>query len=109
MEVAYLLATYNDYKLYVIDNSDINIVYNPNDEETYIKQGKCKGFNQLHLNALYDVMNKTYLDAFVQTAHKANEIEAACNLKNGTKKHQFVQLMLSLMTLPIWALFFILY
>lgn len=72
--------TYNNYHLYAIDGSDINIVYNPYDEETYIKQGNLKGFNQLHLNALYDVMNKTYLDAYVQTAHKANEIDAACNL-----------------------------
>ena len=39
--------TYNGYNLLAIDGSKLNIAYNPNDKDTYVKQGNLKGFNQL--------------------------------------------------------------
>ena len=49
---------FKGYKLLACDGSDINISHNPCDEETYFQQGTAKGFNQLHLNAMYDLMNR---------------------------------------------------
>lgn len=45
-------SLFNGYRLIACDGSDINIAHNPNDEESYFTNGKAKGFNQLHLNAL---------------------------------------------------------
>jgi hypothetical protein len=53
---------FKGYKLLACDGSDINISHNPCDEETYFQQGTAKGFNQLHLNAMYDLMNRIYTD-----------------------------------------------
>lgn len=68
--------TYKGYHLYAVDGSDINIPTNPESKDTYFEQG----FNQFHLNALYDVMNKTYLDCIIQPARKEHEIRAAIEM-----------------------------
>jgi hypothetical protein len=34
-----------------------------------------KGFNLLNVNALYDICNKLYLDATIQTYRKTNEFK----------------------------------
>lgn len=47
---------FKGYRLLACDGSDINIAHNPNDEETYFKNGVAKGFNQLHLNAIGRLM-----------------------------------------------------
>ena len=61
---------YKGYHLLAVDGTDLNIAKNPNDEETYLEQG----FNQLHINALYDLENHTYVDAVIQGKPKTNEI-----------------------------------
>ena len=38
--------------------------------KSYLEQG----FNQLHINALYDLENHTYVDAVIQGKPKTNEI-----------------------------------
>lgn len=63
------------YRLIAVDGSDINLPYNPN-AETYLEQPGTKGFNLLHLNALYDVCNKTYVDISLRTPAFANEQDA---------------------------------
>ena len=71
--------TYEGYYLYAIDGSDINIATNP-ESETYIE--KCNGLptdglNQFHVNAMYDVLNKTYKDCIIQPRPKMFETKAA--------------------------------
>ena len=71
--------TYDDYYLYAIDGSDINIAYNE-EGETYcdfMKGLGFKGYNQFHVNAMYDVLNKTYKDCIVQPKPKEHETKAA--------------------------------
>ena len=51
--------TYRGYSLYAADGTDLNIPTNPHDTETYFEQG----YNQLHINALYDLINRAYIDA----------------------------------------------
>ena len=56
------------------DGSDLNIARNPKDADTYFQSLPTdKGFNQLHLNALYDLCEKRYTDAVIQPARKKNE------------------------------------
>lgn len=72
--------TYNGYNLLAIDGSKLNIAYNPNDKDTYIKQGNLKGFNQLELHALFDLMNKIYIDATVEPIHTTSELNEAVTI-----------------------------
>ncbi|MDO4650241.1 MAG: IS4 family transposase [Eubacteriales bacterium] len=65
---------YRGYRLLACDGSDINISRDPSDERTFIKEG-C-GYNAIHLNALYDIQNRTYVDFHVQGKKKLHEREA---------------------------------
>lgn len=75
---------FKSYHLYAVDGTDLNIPKNPHDKETYLEQG----FNQLHLNALFDLENRTYLDCIIQPRHKTNEALACCDMieRNAFKK-----------------------
>lgn len=70
------MKTLKGYRLLACDGSDINIPYNPNDKETYHQTKDWKGYNQLHLNALYDVLNEIYQDVSIDTASKTREAAA---------------------------------
>ena len=69
---------YNGYRLLACDGSDVNIARNPADERTFIHEGE-KGYNAIHINALYDITNKTYCDFLVQGKKKLHE-RAALNI-----------------------------
>ena len=67
---------FKGYRLLAIDGSDLTLPYNP-------KEDNVIGSNHvstLHLNALFDVCNKTFVDAIVQKGLKENECGAACEL-----------------------------
>lgn len=69
------------YRLLACDGTSINIARNPDDESSYcLTDPYGKGFNQLLLNALYDIYNKVYVDAIIQPYRKMNEREAMCNM-----------------------------
>ena len=61
------------YLLLAGDGSDINIPYNCSDTETYHQNAGKRGYNQLHLNALYDLLNGIYIDIVVEPASKSHE------------------------------------
>lgn len=72
---------YQGFTILACDGSDINITRNPDDEETYFQSTpNDKGFNQLHLNALYDVLERRYTDALIQPARKKNEYRAMTDM-----------------------------
>ena len=74
------MRTLKGYRLLACDGSDINIPYNPNDKETYHQTKDWKGYNQLHLNALYDVLDELYLDVSIDTATKTRESNALIDM-----------------------------
>jgi hypothetical protein len=75
------LKTYEGYKLLAVDGSDLNIHHNPNDADTYFQSTPTsKGFNQLHLNAMYDLCNKLYVDICIQPGRKVNELRALTDM-----------------------------
>mgnify|MGYP003186835413 CR=1 FL=1 len=66
-----LQKNYNGYRLLACDGSDLNIPRNPKDADTYFQSLPTdKGFNQIHLNALYDLREKRYTDVVIQPARK---------------------------------------
>lgn len=68
---------YQGYRMLAVDGSDLHIATNPKDVDTYFQNAQdIKGFNLLHLNAMYDLCNKLYVDAFVQSGKKQNEHKA---------------------------------
>lgn len=73
--------TFNGYRLLAADGSKFNISHNPEDTDTYTKcQDNAKGFNLIHLNALFDLCNKVYTDACIQPIRKANENSALTDM-----------------------------
>lgn len=63
---------YKGYRLLAADGSDVNISRNPEDSETFIHEGE-RGYNAIHVNALYDILNHTYTDFLVQGKKKLHE------------------------------------
>lgn len=52
---------YKGYRVLAIDGTAVNIPRNP-DSDSYIQtKSNIKGYNQLHANMLYDILNQTYI------------------------------------------------
>ena len=63
--------------IFAIDGSDIQIPTNPTDTESYIAgTNGHKGYNLLHINALYDLNKHIYSDVIIQKARERNEHKA---------------------------------
>ena len=73
--------TFHGYRLAACDGTRLNLPYNPSDSGTLVDniEGR-KGFNQIHMNALYDVMNDLFLDVEIQGMQEMNERDAFCRL-----------------------------
>lgn len=67
-------AFFKDYRLIAVDGSDLSLPYNPK-EDNVIGDNH---YSTLHLNCLYDVCGKVFLDAVIQKGKKENETDAAC-------------------------------
>ena len=52
---------FRGYRLYAVDGSDIHIPTIPDDYDTYFSASTdSNGYNLIHLNTLYDLMNRRY-------------------------------------------------
>ena len=61
------IRRYKGYRLLAGDGSSLNIAHNPADKESYYcMKHTSQGYNLLHLNALYDLCSRVYVDAIVQ-------------------------------------------
>ena len=71
------IKTYRGYRLCAVDGSDLHIPTNPKDSASYFENHPGeKGFSLLHLNTLYDLCNRMYLDTCIQARRNANEHHA---------------------------------
>lgn len=75
---------YQGYRLLACDGSNLSIANNPKDMETLRKnnQNVDSSSNHLHLNALYDVLNRVYVDALVQNYVDNHEPLACISMMN---------------------------
>lgn len=84
--------TFKGYRLIAVDGSKVSIPVNPDDKDSYaISNKNSKGFNLLHVNAFYDVLNKIYLDVTIQAYRKTNEFKALVDMmKQSTIKEKVI-------------------
>lgn len=70
------------YQLLACDGSGFTFTRNPKDTESYYNpSGRSeKGYNQMYLVPLYDLLNKIYTDAIIQPMRKRNEFAALYEL-----------------------------
>lgn len=79
------------YQLLACDGSNLSIASNPKDPETAWKHNQFGGItNHLHLNAFYDVLNRVYTDAFVQTASEYHEHRACIQMMERSTKENVI-------------------
>lgn len=68
---------YYGYRMLAVDGSDLCIAHNPDDKKNYLRATpKARGYNLLHLNAMYDLCSRTYIDAIIQAGRENNEFQA---------------------------------
>jgi len=66
--------THKGYHLLSVDGSSLNICRNPEDLETYINQGdNKKGYNEMEISAMYDLLNNVYTDVVLQGVNHKDE------------------------------------
>lgn len=72
---------YKGLRLIAADGSDIQIPTNPNHPDSYFpeKAGRS-AYSLLHLDAMYDLLQHTYVDAVLLGQRKANERKSLCSM-----------------------------
>lgn len=70
------------YQLLACDGSGFTFTRNPKDTESYYDPGgrSRKGYNQMYLVPLYDLLNRACTDAVIQPMRKRNELAALYEL-----------------------------
>lgn len=74
--------TYRGYRLIGVDGTDVNCFRNPKSDNFMFSPKYPEGYNQIHLNALYDICNKTYIDVEFQPRKKMDERKALIDMLN---------------------------
>lgn len=88
-------SLYHDkYQLVACDGSSLDFFRNPNDPDTYYESnGKSvEGYNQVHVNAMYSILDRRFLDLEIQPARKKNEYSAFCSMVDriGNTEHPII-------------------
>lgn len=91
---------YNDkYQFIACDGSAVDIFRNPNDPDTFFEpNGKStRGFNQVHINAFYSILDRRFTNLVIQPGRKRNEYSAFCEMvdaagNDGTPTVYFVDM-----------------
>jgi len=69
-----LVSTFQGYRLFAVDGSDLRLPSNPADNFSLIRNEEGqKQYNLIHLNAMYDLMSKVYVDISIQRKTGMNE------------------------------------
>lgn len=84
---------YKDYQLLAIDGSDLLCAPNKTDPDSYFPGANGqRPYNLLHLNALYDLLQHTYLDAVIQKRRCQNEHTALVDMVDRSPVQQAILL-----------------
>lgn len=70
----YDIKKYNGYRVLAIDGTTVNMARNPKSDSFVQNDSNPKGYNQLHVNPLYDVLNKTYQHCIIQPQPQMDEV-----------------------------------
>lgn len=77
---------YKGYRVLAIDGTTVNMARNPQSDSFVKNDSAPKGYNQLHVNPLFDVLNKTYQHCIIQPQPQQDEVGALTFM---LKWHQF--------------------
>lgn len=75
--------TFQGYELLACDGADQNIFRDPKDKKTHFpgkKERGTFGFNQLHINALYNLLDFRYVHTLIQSPYEENESSALIHM-----------------------------
>ncbi|GMQ60612.1 IS4 family transposase [Vallitalea sediminicola] len=79
-------SLFHGYRLLAVDGSDFCTAQNPNELENHFSNtSNAKGYNLLHLNAMYDVCNRIYVDSIMQQGRKEDEYKALIDMVDRSK------------------------
>ena len=82
---------FHGYRLYAVDGTDVHIPTIPGDKRTYYcADDDSKGYNLIHLNALYDLLNRRYMDAVLQDSRDENENKALISMIKNVKHDSII-------------------
>lgn len=70
------IKRYKGYRILAADGTALNIARNPKSDSFMQNSNAPKGYNQLHVNPLYDVLNKIYVSCLIQPQPQVDEIGA---------------------------------
>ena len=96
--LANLLYTFNSkltkklyngkYQFIACDGSAADIFRNPDDPDTFFEpNGKStRGFNQIHINAFYSILDRRFTNLVIQPGRKRNEYAAFCEMVDAAPK-----------------------
>ena len=68
--------TFQGYRVCAVDGSSVNIARDPNAKTFVQHSGALKGYNQVKVHAIYDVLSKMYLSAEIHPQPEQDEIGA---------------------------------
>ena len=77
------LKLFDGYRLLACDGSTVSIPRNEKESEYSVKTREDhKSFNQLHINGLFDILNRIYIDAIVDPGWNRRESAALITMVN---------------------------
>ena len=77
---------YKGLRLLAADGSDIQIPCNPDHLDSYFPRGNGQSaYNLLHLDAMYDLLQHTYLDAMIMGSRSFDERRRLCTMVDRSK------------------------
>jgi hypothetical protein len=75
------IKLFHGYRILAADGSALNIAADPTDADSFFQdKPDSKGYNLLHLNSLYDLCNRLYVDSITQKRRKMNECRALVDM-----------------------------
>jgi hypothetical protein len=78
--------TFRGYRLFAVDGSTLSIAPTAADDGTYVpKESGKTGFYALHMNAVYDLLSRVYVDALIQPRKQENENRAMADMIDRSK------------------------
>ena len=76
-----LHKTLSGLHIFAVDGSDLNIPADKKDCSTFISyNSKNGGYHQMHINALFDLLENRFTGVVIQPRKSMREVEAACSL-----------------------------
>lgn len=81
-------TTYKGYRVFAVDGTCVNMARNPEAKSFVCNDSAPKGYNQMHVNPLYDLCSNTYFDCVIQPQPKADEIGALTSMLYWNRFHE---------------------